>query len=98
MLVPEVYREFTTRRVLTITLVTATVAVPDDPSSAIAGSARRLIGTVVRDPAGATLKQDGDRVTFDYPGKSGQRQHREVTDRTIASSRRASARATGSSS
>lgn len=26
----------------------------------------------------------GDRVTFDYPGKSGQRQHREIRDRSVA--------------
>ncbi|HEY1905608.1 MAG TPA: DNA topoisomerase IB [Myxococcaceae bacterium] len=27
----------------------------------------------------------GDRVTFDYPGKSGQRQHRAIRDRSVAS-------------
>ncbi len=26
----------------------------------------------------------GDRVRFDYPGKSGQRQHREIRDRSVA--------------
>ena len=26
----------------------------------------------------------GDRVTFDYPGKSGQRQHAEIRDRSVA--------------
>jgi len=31
----------------------------------------------------ATVK--GDQVTFDYPGKSGQRQHRAIRDRSVAS-------------
>ena len=30
------------------------------------------------------VKVTGDLVTFDYPGKSGQRQHREIRDRSVA--------------
>jgi DNA topoisomerase I len=33
---------------------------------------------------GKHVKVKGDLVTFDYPGKSGQQQHREIRDRSVA--------------